>query len=118
MVTFDAGFHSAMATAITCLSGLVSKPEGMIQAMRHVSHTFRLVNQRLSGQSAVTDLTIAAIVSMAQYEHLQNQYQQGSVHVQGLQRIAQLRGGVGELMTSHPDLVQKMLRYDKRLMAG
>lgn len=70
-----------MATAITCLNG-------MLQAMHHRSQTFRLVNQELSSQSALTDLTITAIVSMAQYEHHQNQYQQGLVHVQGLRKVA------------------------------
>lgn len=108
---FDAGFHCAMATAIPCLNKLASKPEGVFQAMRHVSHTLRLVNQKLSDQSAVTDLTISAIVNMAQYEHHQNQHQQGFIHVQGLRRIAQLRGGVSELMKSPSSLVQKILRY-------
>ena len=108
---FDAGFHCAMATAIPCLNKLASKPEDILQAMRHISHTLRLVNQKLSGQSGVTDLTISAIVNMAQYEHQQNQHQQGFVHVQGLRRITQLRGGVSQLMKSPAGLVQKILRY-------
>ncbi|KAI5918725.1 hypothetical protein F4810DRAFT_704032 [Camillea tinctor] len=105
-------FTDAMATAISCLNNLVSKPEGVLQAMHHVSHTFRLVNQKLSSQSAVTDLTIGVIVSMAQYEQNQTQFQQGSVHVRGLRRITQLRGGMLELTTSSAGLVQKMLRVD------
>jgi hypothetical protein len=101
-----------MAAAIVSLNNLGSKPDDALQAMRHMSSTFRLVNQKLADQNAAADLTIAAIISMAQYEQLRNQYRQGSVHVQGLRQIVQLRGGVvRQLMTSPPHLVQKMLRY-------
>lgn len=106
-----------MATAITCLNGMVSEPEGVLQAMHHRSRTYRLVNQKLSSQNALTDLTIAAIVSMAQYEHHQNQYQQGLIHVQGLRRIAQLQGGVLQFLENNSSgLVQKVLRYGERSM--
>jgi hypothetical protein len=110
-----AGFHSAMSTALPFLDNLVSQPEGKLLAMRHASHTFRLVKQKIYGQSAVTDLTIAAIVSMAQYEHHQNQFQQGSVHLQGLWQIAQLRGGISDLIRSPYGLGQKLLRYSQAL---
>lgn len=100
-----------MATALSCLAKQASQPEDRLWAMRHVSRTFSLVNQKLAGQNAVTDLTIAVIVSMAQYEHHQNQYQQGSVHVQGLHRIAHLRGGIPQLIKNPTGLVQKVLRY-------
>ncbi|OKP08240.1 hypothetical protein PENSUB_5607 [Penicillium subrubescens] len=48
---------------------------------------------------------------MAQYEHHQNRFQQGSAHVQGLWQISQLRGGVSNLTGSPSGLGQKMLRY-------
>jgi hypothetical protein len=105
------GFHGVMATTILHLNNLTSKPEGLFEARRHISHTFRLVHRKLSGQSAVTDETIAVIVSMTQYEHYQHEYQQGSVHVHGLRRIAQLRGGLLQLVTGGSGLAQKMLRY-------
>jgi hypothetical protein len=112
MFVDEACFHSTMAIALSSLDNLLTKPEGKVQAMRHVSHTFRLVNQKLCGQSALTDSTIAAIVSMAQYEHHQNRIQQGSVHAQGLWQITQLRGGVSNLITSVPGLGLKLLRVD------
>ncbi|GFF29052.1 hypothetical protein IFM61606_10282 [Aspergillus udagawae] len=112
MFADEACFHGVMATTILHLNNLTSKPEGLFEARRHISHTFRLVHQKLSGQSAVTDETIAVIVSMTQYEHYQHQYQQGSVHVQGLRRIAQLRGGLLQLVTGGSGLAQKMLRVD------
>ena len=110
-IDFVAGFHSTMSTALLCLDNLISKPGGKLQAMRHASHTFRLLKQKFHTQSAITDSTIAAVVSMAQYEHHQNQFKQGIVHVQGLWRIAQLRGGISNLIRSPSGLAQKMLRY-------
>lgn len=106
-----AGFHCAMAAAIPYLNKMTNQPEGILQAMHHVLHTLRLVNQKLSGQSTVTDLTIAVVVNMAQYELQQNEHQQGFVHVQGLRRIAQLRGGMPRLKESPSGLVEKILRY-------
>jgi hypothetical protein len=60
-----------MATALLCLDNLVSKSEGKLRAMRHASHTFRLLQPNINRQSAVTDLAITAVISMAQYEHQQ-----------------------------------------------
>ncbi|KAF7155892.1 hypothetical protein CNMCM5623_008772 [Aspergillus felis] len=108
----EACFHCAVATSILCLNNLVTKQEGILQAMSHISHTFRLINQRLSSQEAINDTIMAVIVSMAQYERHQNQYQRGFVHVQGLRRMVQLQGGVLQVSKSHHILVQKMLRVD------
>jgi hypothetical protein len=106
-----AGFHCAVATSILCLNNLITRQEGILQAMSHISHTFRLINQRLSRQEAISDTTMAGIVSMAQYERHQNQYQRGFVHVQGLRRMVQLQGGLLQVSRSHHILVLKMLRY-------
>jgi hypothetical protein len=100
-----------MATALNYLDNLVIEPEGKFQAMRHASHMLRVVNQNLHEQSAINDFTIAAVINMAQYEHHQRQFQQGSIHMQGLWQIAQLRGGVSNLIRSPSGLGQKMLRY-------
>lgn len=98
-----------MSTALLYLDNMAKKPRGKLQAMRHASHTFRLLKQKLCGQDAITDSTIAAVVSMAQYEHNQNHIKQGLVHVQGLWQIAQLRGGISNLIRSPSGLGQKML---------
>lgn len=101
-----------MATAIVSLNDIMGEPGSTLQAMRHMSSTLRLVNEKLAGQAAVSDVTISAIVGMAQYAQLRNQYRQGYVHVQGLHRIVQLHGGMlPQLMMSPSHLVQKVLRY-------
>ncbi|KAJ5886259.1 uncharacterized protein N7473_008933 [Penicillium subrubescens] len=112
MLVDEACFHSSMATALFCLDNIMGRSENKLQALRHASRTVRLVNQKLSLKSAITDFTIAAVISMAQYEHHQNRFQQGSAHVQGLWQISQLRGGVSNLTGSPSGLGQKMLRID------
>lgn len=79
-------------------------------ALRHLSHTFRLVNQRLAGEDAVSDKTIAVVVMMSQYERLQDRYHDGIVHVAGLQKMTELRGGICRLAVDQPALAQKILR--------
>lgn len=105
-----------MATATAGLAGFVSSSEAS-QAMQHMSKAFRLINQKLAGRDATSDSVIAAIISMAQYEQLRHRYRQGFIHVQGLRRIVQLRGGLSQqLLTSPSHLVQKILRYDCRII--
>ncbi|KAH1597852.1 hypothetical protein KXV95_001375 [Aspergillus fumigatus] len=65
MFVDEACFHSTMATALLCLDNLVSKPDGKLQAMRHASNTFCLLQQKISLQSVITDLTIAAVIGQS-----------------------------------------------------
>ncbi|OJI99598.1 hypothetical protein ASPVEDRAFT_39002 [Aspergillus versicolor CBS 583.65] len=108
----EACFHSTMAMALLCMDNIVSQPGDKVLVLRHASNTVRLVNQKLSLNRAVNDLTIAAVVSMAQYEYRQNKLQQGSAHVQGLWQIVQLRGCLSNPISSTAGLVQKILRID------
>jgi hypothetical protein len=99
-----------VALSISALNNLVRKQEDPKEAMRHISQAIRLVNEKLSGKDAISNTTIAVVVMMAQYEHLQGQYRQGLVHLDGLQRIVELRGGISELKKDKPNLAQKIHR--------
>jgi hypothetical protein len=78
--------------------------------MRHLSCTFRLVNDKLSGNEALSDTTMAVVVAMTQYERLRGHHRQGLVHFEGLQRIVELRGGISRLVNDRPGLAQKVFR--------
>jgi hypothetical protein len=80
------------------------------QGMRHIAHTYRIVQERLHGKEATSDMTIAILVVMSQYDRLQGQYMRGFIHVQGLYRMAQLRGGVVKLSRECWGIAQKLLR--------
>ncbi|RDW60302.1 hypothetical protein BP5796_11908 [Coleophoma crateriformis] len=98
----EAYFHCAVAVSVTALNNLVIKQEDPIEAVQHISHAFRLINAKLSGDGDVSDTTIAAVIIMSQYERLQGQYRQGVVHLEGLQRMVELRGGISKLTKNKP----------------
>ncbi|KFY62870.1 hypothetical protein V496_04345 [Pseudogymnoascus sp. VKM F-4515 (FW-2607)] len=108
----EAFFHCAIATSVTVRNGLVVEKEDPKEAMRHLSQTFRLINERLSGNDAVSDATIAVVVILAQHERLRGHHREGLVHVGGLERMVQLRGGVKALSRYRPGLTQKMFKVD------
>ena len=81
-----------------------------MEALRHLSCTFRMVNERLSGNDALSDTSMAVIVAMTQYERLRGQYHQGLVHFKGLQQMVKLRGGITQLVSDAPALAQKLFR--------
>lgn len=78
--------------------------------MRHLSDTFRLVNEKIAGDEALSDATIAVIVGMTQYERLRGQYRMGLVHFTGLERIIELRGGITQLVVDRPEIAQKIFK--------
>ncbi|KAL3462959.1 hypothetical protein BJX64DRAFT_276862 [Aspergillus heterothallicus] len=105
----EAYFHCSMATSILCSKNRVDETA---QGMRHIAHTYRLVQERLYGKEATSDMTIAILVIMSQYERLQGQYDRGFIHVQGLYRMVQLRGGIMKLSRECWGIAQKLLRAD------
>ncbi|KFZ20262.1 hypothetical protein V501_00247 [Pseudogymnoascus sp. VKM F-4519 (FW-2642)] len=108
----EAFFHCAIAASVTARNGLVVEKYDPKEAMRHLSQTFRLINERLSGNDAVSDETIAVVVILAQHERLRGHHREGLVHISGLERMVQLRGGVTALSRYRPGLTQKMFKVD------
>lgn len=80
------------------------------EAMGLVAFTFRLLNKKLSGNDALKDPTIAAVVAMTQYERLRGEYQHGLIHLEGIRRMVELRGGISRIIISRPGLAQKIFR--------
>jgi len=106
----DVDFHSAVAVSISALNNLVKQQDDPKEAMHHISQALRLVNKKLSGKDAISNTNIAVVLIMAQYERLQNHYRQGLVHLDGLQRMVELRGGISQLKRDKPSLALKIHR--------
>lgn len=103
-------FHTSVAVSVIALNNLVAKQEDPMEGMRHLSLAFRLVNERLSGMNPVSDITMAVVVVLTQYERLQGHYGQVLIHLDGLQRMVELRGGMSQLKLAGTSLAQKILR--------
>ncbi|KAH6884390.1 hypothetical protein B0T10DRAFT_130463 [Thelonectria olida] len=112
MLVDEAYFHCTIALSISAMNNLLCEKEDATDAMRHLSRTFRIINERLTGNRAVSDETIAAVVGMAQYDRHQGEYSRGCIHIQGLRRMVALRGGITKLASDRPTLTQKIFRID------
>ncbi|KFY40147.1 hypothetical protein V494_03620 [Pseudogymnoascus sp. VKM F-4513 (FW-928)] len=108
----EAFFHCAIAASVTARNGLVTEKDDPNEVLRHLSQSFRLINERLSGNNPVSDETIAVVVILAQHERIRGHYGEGLVHISGLERMVQLRGGVRALSKYRPGLTQKLFKVD------
>ncbi|KAH6989020.1 hypothetical protein BKA56DRAFT_574963 [Ilyonectria sp. MPI-CAGE-AT-0026] len=112
MLLDEAFFHCAVAAAIPAINMSVTTQEKNTEAMRHMSQALRLINERLSGDGAVSNQTIAAVVAMVLYERQQGQFRRGLIHVKGLRQMTELRGGLCQLARTEPGLATMILRVD------
>jgi hypothetical protein len=99
-----------VGASLLALDRLTAKNEGPLTSMHHLSQTLHLINERLSGDNAVSDPNIAVVIMMAHYDRSQDQYAQGFAHVKGLQRMVAMRGGIARLLRIRPDIAHKILK--------
>ncbi|VUC32978.1 unnamed protein product [Clonostachys rosea] len=109
--TNEAYFHSNVAFAIAIFEPEAARSGADPEILRHFSRSLHLVNERLSGQYALENSTLIAIIGLSQFERVQDKYEEALVHVQGLNRLALLRGGIAGFRDD-PALMQKLFRAD------
>ena len=84
----------------------------MSLAFEHLSTAIQLVNPRLSSKNAVSDINIAVVCVLAQFERSRNRFEDGLVHMDGLEKMIRLRGGICALMREKGPMAQKLIRLD------
>jgi len=87
------------------------KPRISSKTLYHISQAYALVNLKLSGPESVSDSAIAAVVTLAIYQQIHHLHSIGLIHLNGLYRMIQLRGGIARLMKENRALALKLLRY-------
>ncbi|KAK3301881.1 uncharacterized protein B0T15DRAFT_404983 [Chaetomium strumarium] len=105
----EAYFHGAMALFIAGLDSPTDEEKVTAQA-RHICWALRMVNARLSGPNAAAEENITVILTLGMYERYDGNYRHGLVHLDGLRRIVEMRGGVAELARTSPLLTVGMFR--------
>ncbi|KEY74804.1 hypothetical protein S7711_06491 [Stachybotrys chartarum IBT 7711] len=108
----EAYFHVFVAMSAVSFNDVPMEEDDPMLAVRHLNKTFFLTNQRLSRDDAVSNASIAVVVMMAQYERQRERYIKGLNHLDGLQRMVEMRGGISQLARDEPSLCQKILRLD------
>ncbi|PWY83801.1 hypothetical protein BO94DRAFT_586850 [Aspergillus sclerotioniger CBS 115572] len=111
----EAYFHSTLAISASYVDFFQRKPAISSKTLHHISQAYALVNLKLSGPFSVSDRAIAAVVSLAIYQQVHHQPATGLVHLHGLYRMIQLRGGIARLMQENRALALKPLRLDVEL---
>ncbi|KAF2456236.1 hypothetical protein BDY21DRAFT_415880 [Lineolata rhizophorae] len=108
--TFLHCFFAMIASYITLFHG---HSDETLEAARHYSQTLRLVNRDLSTGDIPRDSTVAVVVSLAIEGNLSGAVHRSRIHLDGLQRIIELRpGGLATLRESNRGLMQKVCRTD------
>lgn len=92
-----------------CVDSLLGRNETSLQALQHLSNTYRCIKQNLEKYRTPPDSTIAAVMSMAVHEDLRGQPGRSKVHVDALERMVELRGGI-DWFKDHQMLLQKICR--------
>ncbi|KAL2131203.1 hypothetical protein VTI74DRAFT_5406 [Chaetomium olivicolor] len=107
----EAYFHGAMALFIAGLNSPADQARVTAQA-QHICRALQVVNARLSEPNAAAKENIAVILILGMYERYDGNYRRGLVHLDGLRRILEMRGGIAEFARVSPEMTRKVFRAD------
>ncbi|KAL7941240.1 hypothetical protein V8C42DRAFT_335722 [Trichoderma barbatum] len=82
--------------------------------MMHHSRALQLLRERLAAKHEevkISDPTILVVLALAGHAHMVNDYETAKKHIDGLQRIVNLRGGLSTFRY-HPKLSIELLKCD------
>ncbi|KEF57424.1 uncharacterized protein A1O9_05341 [Exophiala aquamarina CBS 119918] len=100
LLTSDAAYvHAAVfaSQAYILISSAQKTPVAARRAMEHHSAALRLLRERLSVPNSgdkVSDATILVVLYLALHAHFTNDYDTAKHHMEGLRKIADMRGGL------------------------
>jgi hypothetical protein len=83
--------------AEVCKDSILGNSEASSQALEYLSTTYRCIYHNLRDADTVSDSTIAAVMSMALHEDFRGQPGRSKVHIDALERLVDLRGGITAL---------------------
>ncbi|KAL7933152.1 hypothetical protein V8C35DRAFT_60745 [Trichoderma chlorosporum] len=107
--TDQAYYHCALAAVLECTQ---FSPQASVSTARHLIKAFRLINERISQAEQVSNSTLAVVMSLSTYESTRGRYKLGMIHLSGLIRMVEARGGLDLVGSGEPELMQKIYRAD------
>ncbi|KAF2874687.1 hypothetical protein BDV95DRAFT_591487 [Massariosphaeria phaeospora] len=111
MSTDTAYFHVTLCLMSATSDFYLEQSSRSASALVHLSHTLRLINERLSGEGALSDMTLVLVTGLVVYSQLRGDTQTWRTHMQGLHDLIRLRGGLGNF-SSDSALLQKICRAE------
>lgn len=100
-------YHCALATVLECNH---ISPQAGVSTIRHLTQAFRLINERISRAEHVSNSTLAVVMSLSTYESTRGRYDRGMIHLSGLFRMVETRGGPERIGSEEPEIMQKIYR--------
>lgn len=72
----------------------------------YLTNSLAQVRKRLDGAHALSDSTLGLVMTLITQEQIRNQHHAAKVHMDGLKRMIDLRGGLESLENSLPVLLK------------
>ncbi|KAJ5300803.1 uncharacterized protein N7443_005805 [Penicillium atrosanguineum] len=88
----EATYHCSLALMQASNEIFHCNGQSSPKALYHLSQTFSQVKKRLEGENALSDSTIAIVMSLINQEQIRQQHAAAAVHVKGLEKMIELRG--------------------------
>lgn len=92
--------HASQLMATISLDGLRGKDLTSPKALHHLANTYRCFNRDLQLRRTPTDADMAVVVSLAVHGNLEASFGVSKVHLEALNRMLELRGGIEEFSTN------------------
>nr|BDX35612.1 transcription factor StrL [Stachybotrys sp.] len=109
----EAFFHASLAITTTCLQFYLNRDEESSAALGHLSRAVQIVNKRLSSSDATSENTLSLVFLLAMNEMLRGDHARSKVHLDGLQCLVELRGGLSSFKGPDAERVMhKICRAD------
>jgi hypothetical protein len=107
--SYGLDYHCLVALSEACIDFLVGTERYSHEFTYHMCLGLRLINEKLSSSQALSDTSIATVISLCLIYSIRQLPMQVIVHFEGLCRLIELRGGLDQLH-DNPTLVEKARR--------
>ncbi|RYP84522.1 hypothetical protein DL769_001181 [Monosporascus sp. CRB-8-3] len=106
MFADEATVPCSIALMQACNELFLGEGESSPKALYHLSQTFAQVRKRLQSPDALSDSTISTVLSLITLEQIRKDQPGAKIHIEGLRRMVELRGGLDKLEGNPPLLVK------------
>lgn len=107
----SAAYQCSLWLMSSCIEYFDDRVGNPSKAMQSLSRAFEIVNRRVQGNKVLDDSTMGLVMSLVNHEQLRRDPVATQIHLQGLMRMIQLRGGLDEIAkTADPFMTFKLCK--------
>ncbi|KAF3904478.1 hypothetical protein AA313_de0202647 [Arthrobotrys entomopaga] len=119
----EAFFHCLLAMAQAHADWLVGSSMGpqskeSTRTLKHLGQTYHCVNRNLREEAIPSNATVAVVMSITMHNNLLRAPGGAEPHLNALQRMVEMRGGINQFAAPSRMLLHKICRYVEILVQG